>query len=85
MEKHQEEEVDPLAAMPPVPPKATYEPADPSAYDASSRLPAVDAGKVTALSNPSEKERLQRELKNAGVLLFHLLCFLGCQFCLLIH
>jgi hypothetical protein len=69
MEGHQEVEQDPLAAMPPVPPKAMFEPPDAAPYNAEARLPAVDSGKVGALSSANERERLQGSLKAASVLL----------------
>lgn len=74
MEAHKEEEPDPLAAMPPVPAKVTFEAKDPEPYDAAKRLPPVDEEKVEALGNAADKERLQSNLKAAGAPL----CFPGC-------
>ena len=68
MAAHKEEEPDPLAAMPPIPPKATFDAKDPEPYDAAKRLPPVDEGKVEALSREAEKERLQANLNAAGAL-----------------
>jgi hypothetical protein len=68
MEAHQEEEVDPLAAMPPVPPKTTFEPVAGPAYDASSRLPNIDKDKVAAMTAVSDRERLEGDLKSGGAL-----------------
>lgn len=66
MAAHKEEEQDPLAAMPPVPAKVTFEGQDPEPYDAAKRLPPVDESKVEALGNQGDKERLQSNLKSAG-------------------
>eukprot|EP00892_Ulva_mutabilis_P003922 jgi/Ulvmu1/1901/UM012_0060.1 len=66
MDAHKEEEQDPLAAMPPVPAKSTFEAKDPEPYDAAKRLPPVDEEKVEAISNAADKERLQNNLKSAG-------------------
>ena len=67
MAKHQEEEHDPLAALPAIPPKQTYEAPDEQPYNAESRLPAVDSKMTAALSNASERERLQSSVKAASV------------------
>lgn len=66
MAAHKEEEPDPLAGMPPVPAKTTFEAKDPEPYDAAKRLPPVDEDKVEAIGNPGDKERLQSNLKAAG-------------------
>lgn len=68
MEAHTEQEPDPLAAMPPVPAKTTFSAKSPPAYDAATRLPAIDESKVEAMSNAADKERLQDNLKTAGAM-----------------
>jgi hypothetical protein len=68
MQQHAQKEVDPLAAMPPVPQKATYESrGSPRAYDPGSRMPAVDAKRLEALSDRSQAQRLETDLKTSGV------------------
>lgn len=66
MEKHQEEEHDPLAALPAVPAKTTFEQPGEQAYNAASRLPGVESNKVSAMSNASDRERLQTSMKSAS-------------------
>jgi hypothetical protein len=68
MEQHAQKDIDPLAAMPPVPPKVTYSAAvgGPLPYEAASRMPAVDPQRVAALSNKSESHRLESDLASAG-------------------
>lgn len=67
MQQHEQKDVDPLAAMPPVPPKATYDAPDKAAaYDPASRMPAVDASKISALADKSQAQRLEGDLKTAG-------------------
>ena len=75
MEKHQEEEHDPLAALPAVPAKATFELPGEHAYNADSRLPGVESAKVSAMKNPSDRERLQASMKAASTTLQ--LCYWG--------
>lgn len=69
MEKHQEEEHDPLAALPAVPAKTAYEPPGEQTYNADSRLPGVESAKVSAMTNASERERLQTSMKAASTTL----------------
>ena len=66
MQQHAQKDADPLAGMPPVPPKATHSPAERPAYDAASRVPQVDASKIGALSNKSESHRLETDLRSAS-------------------
>lgn len=81
MDKHQEEEHDPLAALPAVPAKTTFEAADEQPYNADSRLPSVESKKVSALSNASERERLQSSMKAASMLLQLYCCVLSQRVC----
>lgn len=74
MAAHKEEEPDPLAAMPPVPAKTTFEAKDPEPYDAGKRLPPVDEDKVEAIGSAGDKERLQTNLRAAGAALIPRRC-----------
>lgn len=66
MEQHAPKEIDPLAAMPPVPQKVSYTAPAAQQYDASARMPDVDSTKAAKLSNMSEAQRIETDLKSAG-------------------
>lgn len=67
MQQHAQKEEDPLAAMPPVPQKAVYEAqGSPRQYDPASRMPKIDAKRLEALSDRSQAQRLEADLKTSG-------------------